>query len=387
MAKITSVEDLKDYCLRRLGAPVINIEIDNVQAYERIDDAIEYFVERHFDGVEEQHYKHTITRTDVENGYISVPSNFVSITDTMKTQGFTSGDAMFDIEYQMMQDVVWGGHANITDYYLQKQHLSLMNSFFSPSRSFTYNCAANRLRPAWQISDVGSGNMFVEVKDVTATEWVKTNATATSLDATDPKGLSNAHTVASDAAGTFSIEQTYTSSGPIAGTLTSWFNIDQGTYAGDLIATMTNSNGDVLATKTINPGVQWISHFISAHVSTEDIETITIKIEGTAAAAGETFFLYNPWLYVNNSIILHGYTSIDPSLETDVYNDRWIKEYATAILKRQWGMNIKKFDGVQLPGGVTMNGTQIFEEANIEIEKLEERFSLEYELPVDSFWG
>ncbi len=68
-----------------------------------------------------------------------------------------------------------------------------------------------------------------------------------------------------------------------------------------------------------------------------------------------------------------------------VWNDRWLKEYATALIKKNWGTNLKKFAGVQLPGGVVLNGQVIFDEATEEIKALEEEMSSKYELPVDFY--
>ena len=75
-------------------------------------------------------------------------------------------------------------------------------------------------------------------------------------------------------------------------------------------------------------------------------------------------------------IIIDCYRKIDPTQFTDVYNDVWLKKYVTALIKRQWGQNLSKFEGVQLPGGVTLQGRQILEDANTEIEKLEEQSNL-----------
>ena len=72
---------------------------------------------------------------------------------------------------------------------------------------------------------------------------------------------------------------------------------------------------------------------------------------------------------------------------TDIYNDIFLKKYTTALIKRQWGTNLSKFEGIQLPGGVTMNGRQILEDANQEIAKLEEEMEAKYEKPVDFFVG
>jgi len=85
--------------------------------------------------------------------------------------------------------------------------------------------------------------------------------------------------------------------------------------------------------------------------------------------------------------VLRAYKSLNATDVPNVYNDRWVKNYATALIKRQWGENISKFDGIQLPGGITMNGGKKFEEAIIEIDKLEEAFSADYELPAMSQWA
>ena len=81
------------------------------------------------------------------------------------------------------------------------------------------------------------------------------------------------------------------------------------------------------------------------------------------------------------------YTIIDADTHTSIYNDIWLKEYATALIKQQWGMNLIKFEGVQLPGGVILNGRQLYDDATTEIENLWERIREEYEFPADFFVG
>ena len=75
------------------------------------------------------------------------------------------------------------------------------------------------------------------------------------------------------------------------------------------------------------------------------------------------------------------YRLVDPANATDIYNDWWLKRYLTATIKRQWGQNLIKFNGVQLPGGIVLNGREIYEDAVQEIEKIEEELRKEYELP------
>jgi hypothetical protein len=86
-------------------------------------------------------------------------------------------------------------------------------------------------------------------------------------------------------------------------------------------------------------------------------------------------------------IIVECYRILDPNTYTDVYDDMFLKRYCTALFKRQWGVNLKKFSGVQLPGGVVLNGDTIYQEAIDEIKAIEEEMQSRFELPVDFFTG
>ena len=92
-------------------------------------------------------------------------------------------------------------------------------------------------------------------------------------------------------------------------------------------------------------------------------------------------------LEVDEYLVVEAYRIIDPTAFADVYNDMFLKRYITALFKRQWGANLIKYEGVQLPGGTTLNGRTLFEEANQELRDTEEQASLKYELPVDFMVG
>ena len=92
-------------------------------------------------------------------------------------------------------------------------------------------------------------------------------------------------------------------------------------------------------------------------------------------------------LSVGDFIVVECYRVIDPDTFTDVYNDYYLKKYATALIKKQWGQNLLKFEGMQMPGGVTFNGRQIYDDAIADIEKLEEEMRLNWEDPVDFYTG
>ena len=86
-------------------------------------------------------------------------------------------------------------------------------------------------------------------------------------------------------------------------------------------------------------------------------------------------------------LVFECYSVIDPDEFTEIYKDRLLKKYVTALIKRQWGGNLSKFDSIQLPGGVSFNGNQLYEQGQSEVEKLEEEMSLRYELPIDFMTG
>ena len=90
---------------------------------------------------------------------------------------------------------------------------------------------------------------------------------------------------------------------------------------------------------------------------------------------------------VDDYIIVECMRIVDPATYTDVYNDMFLKQYSTALIKQQWGANLIKFEGMQLPGGVTLNGRQLFDDATTEIQTIREQMQLNYELPVDFYMG
>jgi hypothetical protein len=90
---------------------------------------------------------------------------------------------------------------------------------------------------------------------------------------------------------------------------------------------------------------------------------------------------------IGDFIIVECYRVVDQDTYTDIWNDYYLKKYTTALIKRQWGANLSKFEGMVMPGGVTFNGRQLFEDANEEIQKLEEEVRLNWEMPVDFYTG
>jgi hypothetical protein len=100
-------------------------------------------------------------------------------------------------------------------------------------------------------------------------------------------------------------------------------------------------------------------------------------------------FLDMDWdrVETGNYLIVEAYEVVNPDTYTDAWGDRWLARYCTSLIKRQWGTNLKKFEGMQMPGGLKFNGQQIYDEADGEIKKLEDEMINSYSLPVTDMIG
>ena len=251
MATPNSKTTLIDYCKRRLGAPVIEINIDEEQAEDRVDEALEYYQEFHSDATVKGYMKHQVTGTDVSNEYISVSSDIIQVTKMFPiTSSFNTARNFFDIKYQMMLNDLadFATFSGDVAYYEQiQQYLRLLEMKLNGHPIVNFVRRQNRL-------------------------------------------------------------------------------------------------------------------YIHGDFADNDIK------------AGDF-------------IVAEVYTIINPTTHTSVFNDIWLKEYTTALIKQQWGSNLIKFEGMQLPGGVQLNGRQIYDDATNEIVALRERIRVEHELPPDFFVG
>jgi hypothetical protein len=260
MASVTSRQGLKNYCLRRLGQPVVEINIDEDQLEERVDDAIEYFQEYHFDGVEKVFLKHLITQTDIDNEYIPMGLDangnvvypdggpIISVVRVLPIPSFDSFQGgFFNEEYQLrLNDLNNFSGSSLIQWQMTLQNFSLVEQLFSIAPTMMFNRRQNRV--------------YLEA--------------------------------------------------------------------------------------------DWSEKFS-----------------------------------VNDVLVIEAYRALNPSTYPEVWNDIFLKKYTTALIKRQWGENLKKFNGVVLPGGITLDGKTIYDEAVEEILKIEEEISLKYELPANGYVG
>lgn len=308
----------KDYCLRKLGHPVIEINLDDDQIEDRIDDALAFFNDYHWDGVEKMFMKHQIQQADIDRGWIHVPEPVTFITNVFPFDESNSSINMFDLRYQLrLHDLYDFTSVSYVSYEITMQHLTTLNMLFSGKPQFRFNKHSDRLYLDidWT-RDLQVGN-YVVVECYRKLE-------------PDTKDLT----------GTVSLVSGNTT---VMGTGTYF---DREFIEGDYIYM---SNGDSLRVSKIISPTQL---------------TVTSAPTSTAAAATMTIVGLS-----------------------DVWNDRFLKAYATAKIKYQWGNNLKKFSGVQLPGGVTLNGKEIHDEAVEELEKLEETMFNYNSLPSEIFVG
>jgi hypothetical protein len=318
MANPRTRQQFKDYCLRRLGWPVIDINVDDDQVEDRIDDALQFFHDYHFDGTEKLFMKHQITQEDIDRRWIYCPDAVIFVTSVFPFDDSSSSINMFDLRYQLrLHDLYDFTSVSYVSYEITMQHLRTLNLLFSGTPQFRFNRHMNRLMLDinWS-SDLAPGE-YVIVECYRKME---------------PGNMS------------------------LSGTLT-------GT-SGTKIITGTNTKFDQ----------EIVENDFIKFSDGRDLQVRKIN------SPTELELVYN--LESNVS----GLTAVKEGI-SDVWNDRFLKQYATAKIKYQWGSNLSKFAGIQMPGGVTLDGPRIMEEAQREIDKIEEEMQVYNVLPNEIMMG
>ena len=127
MAKPTTKAEFKEHCLRRLGKPVIEINVDDDQVDDRIDEAIDFYWDYHFDGIEQTYYKHVVTEDNKTNGYITVPDNIIGVVDLFDIGDATSTNNLFNIRYQIaLNDLYDLSRYELVPYYMNFQNIRMI---------------------------------------------------------------------------------------------------------------------------------------------------------------------------------------------------------------------------------------------------------------------
>jgi len=319
MAQPTTRQQFKDYCLRKLGHPVIQINVDDDQVDDRIDDALAFWSDYHYDGTEKIFMKHQITQTDIDRRWIYAPDAVTFVTGIIPFDQSGSSVNMFDLRYQLrLHDLYDFTSVSYISYEITMQHIRTLNLLFSGTPQFRFNRHQNRL-----FIDVDWTSDF-EVGDYVVVECYRKM---------QPDTIS------------------------ITGTVTG--NISANT----LIGTSTVFDQELLENDIIllSSGAEYQVQRIRSPTE--------LTVSATTLAANVTS------------------VSITKTGISDIWGDRFLKQFATAKIKQQWGNNLKKFGGIQLPGGVTLNGKEIYDEATEELAKMEEEMYQMGSLPSEIYTG
>ncbi len=276
MAQPTNRPELIDYCKRKLGAPVLEINVADEQIDDLVDDAIQYFQERHFDGVSQVYLKYEITEQDIERG---------------RAPGGESPSA---------------GIANTT----------ATTSIAGVSTTFNFEESSNFLQIPPDI--IGITKIYNFDGSNTATNNM------------------------------FSIKYQM-----FLNDIYSWGSTEMLTYA---------------MTKTYLEDINFLLTTDNAIRFNQRMDRLYLDIDWGSVSAG-------------NHIVIDCFRSLNPNDYARVWNDSFLKLYLTSLIKRQWGQNLIKFQGVKLPGGIELNGRQIYDDAQKEIDVIMEKMSNTYELP------
>jgi len=317
MAKPQTRTQFKDYCLRRLGFPVITINVDEDQIDERIDDALQFFNDYHFDGVQKMYMKHMLTSEDIERRWIYVPDAVTFVTGVLPFDDSNSSINMFDLRYQLrLHDLYDFTSVSYVSYEITMQHIRSLNLLFSGTPQFRFNRHQNKL--------------FLDI------QWDQMRA------------------------GEYVIVDCYRKLNPDSMSLSGTLNGSQGSKT--IIGTNTIFDQEILEN-------DFIRFSDGRNLQVRRIKSPT-----------EIEMVYE----LETDVV--GLTAIKEGL-SDVYDDRFLKRYTTALIKRQWGENLKKFGGITMPGGVTLNGKEIYDEAIEEINRIEEEIYNLNSLPSEIYTG
>lgn len=312
---------LREWCLRKLGAPVLDINIDEDQIEDRIDEALRYFQDYHFDGVEKCYMKHQITASKFT---LSAPysgtysQNDILIGQTSGAEAwFYDAPTTTEIRFRTKSGTFVPNEVIVND---------------STGATATIASGSSSIF----IGDVDNGYIPVTERVISIVSLVPTKSNALAAGAGSmfdfqyQWAMANMYSFGSVDLVSYQIYKQYLA------LWNSMFNRER--------KFLFNRNMDKL------------------YVVDKD-------------------FLTN----IDDYCVIECWISLDPEEYGEVYSDEFVREYATALLKQQWGTNMKKFNGIQLPGGVTLNGQSIYDEATQELEKLTERVKKEFQLPPDPF--
>lgn len=162
MAVPTSRTEFREYCLRTLGKPVIKLNLDDDQVEDRIDEALNFFKDYHFDGTHKIYYKYAITETDKTNGYITMPENVLGVVRLYPTSQIMGLNGMFSLRYQFALNDLWTfTSVNMVPYYMTMTHIQQLEQLLVGMPAMRYNRYMNRLYIDGQLKDMAEGEFII----------------------------------------------------------------------------------------------------------------------------------------------------------------------------------------------------------------------------------
>ena len=162
MSVPTSRATFREYCLRRLGQPVIEINVDEDQVDDRIDEALKYFWDYHFDGSEKIFYKYEVTEQTLANKYVTMPDNVIGVVNLFPARASMGSNNLFDVRYQIaLNDIYTLSNTSLIPYYMAMSHLSLLENLLVGQQPIRYNRHMNRLHIDMDWNSVSVGDFIV----------------------------------------------------------------------------------------------------------------------------------------------------------------------------------------------------------------------------------
>jgi hypothetical protein len=284
MAQPTTRQEFTDYVLRQLGAPVLEVNVADEQVQDLIDDAIQYFNERHFDGVTQVYLKYQVTQDDINRGRARPPG---APQNQNGTVGMASTSATANIV----------GTATTFTYYQNSNYIQIPPSIIGVNKAFQFG------------GGMGQG-MFNVRYQMMLNDFIGLNGWgASGYDLTS-----------------YSMTMSY---------------------------------------------LETVNFILNTHKQirfNQRTDRLYLDIDWSELQVGE-FLVIDCW------------AANDPNEYSRIWNDSFLKPYVTALVKKQWGQNLIKFQGVKLPGGIEFNGRQIYEDGQADLDKIQEKMMSTYELP------
>jgi len=333
-----STAELQEYCLRKLGKPVVDVNLADEQMDDMIAESVQLFQEYHFDGTERA---------------------FLVEQVAASTLTFASSATGTFVE----DETITGGSSNATAIIHERTSATVLK--------FHTHKDGNGIRAANTVA-----NTFVAGETVTgsssgATGTVHgTQATAVSFGNIDTKSLTVDDTI-------IGVQDVL----PVSKGLSSndMFSFEYQFRLNELPNLLKEGGG----LSTYVQGRQNLALLTQVFSGAESRQIRFNRLT-------DKLHIDMDWdtaVEIGDAIVVMVLKKIDGSSYTEIYNDIFLKKYTTSLFKKQWGQNLMKYDGVQLPGGVTLNGRQIYDDGNAELEKHEEELQLKYQLPDNFYLG